>query len=47
MLVVLGAAASSFALSSTVPQILRAFRDGSAEGVSWGSLLLTLTSAVW
>jgi uncharacterized protein with PQ loop repeat len=47
VLVVLGAAASFFALSSTVPQILRAFRDESAEGVSWGSLLLNLSSAVW
>ncbi len=47
MLVVLGAAASFFALSSTVPQILRASREGSADGVSWGSLLLNLSSAVW
>jgi uncharacterized protein with PQ loop repeat len=47
VLVVLGAAASFFALSSTVPQIIRAFKDGSAAGVSWGSLLLNLSSAVW
>jgi uncharacterized protein with PQ loop repeat len=47
VLVVLGAAASFFALSSTVPQIHRAFRAGSAAGVSWGSLLLNLSSAVW
>jgi len=47
VLVVLGAAASLFALSSTVPQIVRAFRDGAAGGVSWGSLLLNLSAAVW
>jgi uncharacterized protein with PQ loop repeat len=47
LLVVLGAAASLFALSSTVPQIIRGFRDRSAAGVSWGSLLLNLSSAAW
>jgi uncharacterized protein with PQ loop repeat len=47
VLVVLGAAASLFALSSTVPQITRAFKDGSAAGISWGSLFLNLSSAVW
>jgi uncharacterized protein with PQ loop repeat len=48
VLVVLGAAASFFALSSTVPQIVRAVRSRSAEGVSWSSLLMNvLASAVW
>jgi uncharacterized protein with PQ loop repeat len=46
VLVVLGAAASLFALSSNVPQIVRAARHGSADGVSWGSLLLNLASVV-
>jgi uncharacterized protein with PQ loop repeat len=46
VLVVLGAAASLFALSSNVPQIVRAARDRSADGVSWGSLLMNLASSV-
>ena len=46
MLVVLGAIASFFSLSSTVPQLLRAFRSRSAEGVSWSSLLLSLSTFV-
>ncbi len=46
MLVVLGAAASFFALSSTVPQIVRTFEDRSAEGLSWSALLMNLGSTV-
>jgi uncharacterized protein with PQ loop repeat len=46
--VVLGAAASLFALSSTVPQIVRALRIRSADGVSWVSLFLSVSaSALW
>ncbi len=46
MLAVLGAVASFFSLSSTVPQIVRAARHRSAEGVSWSSLVLNLSSCV-
>jgi uncharacterized protein with PQ loop repeat len=46
VLVMLGAVASFFSLSSTVPQVHRAFRSRSAEGVSWGSLLLNLSALV-
>ncbi len=46
MLAVLGAVASFFSLSSTVPQIVRAARHRSAEGVSWSSLLMNLSSCV-
>ena len=46
MLVVLGAVASFFALSSTVPQILRTFADRSAEGVSWSALFMNLFATV-
>ncbi|NUR07526.1 MAG: PQ-loop repeat-containing protein [Nocardioidaceae bacterium] len=48
VLVVLGAVASFFSLSSTVPQVLRAFRSRSAQGVSWGSVLISLgTFVLW
>ena len=44
----LGAVASFFAVSATVPQVLRAFRSRSVEGLSWTSLLLSLaTFAMW
>lgn len=44
----LGAVASFFAVSSTVPQVLRAFRSRSVEGLSWTSLLLALaTFTMW
>jgi uncharacterized protein with PQ loop repeat len=46
VLVVLGAVASFFSLSATVPQVLRALRHRSAEGVSWSSLLLSLATFV-
>jgi MtN3 and saliva related transmembrane protein len=46
VLVVLGAVASSFSLSATVPQVVRAFRSRSAEGVSWDSVLLNLVALV-
>jgi MtN3 and saliva related transmembrane protein len=46
VLAVLGAVASFFSLSSTVPQIARAARHRSAEGVSWSSLLMNLSSCV-
>jgi len=46
VLVVLGAAASFFGLFSNVPQILRALRDRSAEGVSWSALLMNLSASV-
>jgi MtN3 and saliva related transmembrane protein len=46
VLALLGAAASFFSLSSTVPQIVRAARHRSAEGVSWTSLLMNLSSCV-
>ncbi|QWZ06685.1 hypothetical protein KRR39_14145 [Nocardioides panacis] len=48
MPLLLGAVASLFAVSSTVPQVLRAFRSRSVEGLSWTSLLLSLaTFAMW
>lgn len=46
MLAVLGAVASFFSLSATVPQILRACRQRSSEGVSWSSLHLNLSASV-
>jgi MtN3 and saliva related transmembrane protein len=46
VLVMLGAVASLFSLSSTVPQVHRAFRSRSAEGVSWSSVLLNLSAVV-
>lgn len=44
MLVALGAVASFFSLSSAVPQLLRALRSRCVEGLSSGSLLLTLSA---
>ena len=46
MLAVLGAVASLFSLSSTVPQILRARRLRASDGVSWSALLLNLSASV-
>jgi uncharacterized protein with PQ loop repeat len=46
VLVVLGAVASFFSLSSTVPQVLRAFRVRSADGLSWSALLMNLAALV-
>jgi uncharacterized protein with PQ loop repeat len=46
VLVVLGAVASFFSLSSTVPQVHRAFRARSAEGLSWAALLMNLAALV-
>lgn len=42
MLVMLGAVAASFSLSSFVPQVHRALRSRCVDGLSSGSLLLTL-----
>jgi uncharacterized protein with PQ loop repeat len=43
-----GVAASVVSLYSVVPQVLRAARTGSAEGLSWSSLLLGLaTFTLW
>ncbi len=48
MPVLLGAVASFFSLSATVPQVVRAYRSRSAEGLSWSSLLLSLaTFTLW
>ena len=45
---VLGAVASLFSLSATVPQVLRAARTRSVEGLSWGSVVLSLaTFTLW
>ena len=46
MLVVLGAVASFFSLSSSVPQVHRALRSRCVDGLSAGSLLLTLSALV-
>lgn len=46
--VILGSVASVISLYSTVPQVLRAVRTRSVEGVSWSSMLLSLaTFTVW
>ena len=46
--VLVGLAASSLSLYATVPQVLRAARTRSAEGVSWNSLVLSLaTFTLW
>lgn len=48
VVVLVGAAASSFSLYANVPQVLRAARSRSAEGVSWSSLVLGLaTFTLW
>ena len=46
MFAVLGAVASLFSLSSTVPQILRACRSRCSEGVSWSALIMSLAASV-
>jgi len=46
VLVVLGAVASLFSLSATVPQVLRALRIRSTDGLSWAALLLNLAAVV-
>jgi len=44
----IGCAASVLSLYSVVPQVLRASRTGSAEGISWSSILLSLaTFTLW
>lgn len=46
--VLVGVAASFVSLYATVPQVLRAARTRSADGVSWASLLLSLaTFTLW
>jgi uncharacterized protein with PQ loop repeat len=46
--VLIGSAASVLSLYSVVPQLLRAARTRSAEGVSWSSILLGLaTFSLW
>ncbi len=48
VVVLVGLLASSLSLYSTVPQVLRAARTRSAEGVSWNSLVLSLaTFTLW
>ncbi|MGZ4436587.1 MAG: SemiSWEET family sugar transporter [Nocardioidaceae bacterium] len=48
MSLVLGALASLFSLSATVPQVLRAARTRSVEGVSYASVVLSLaTFTLW
>lgn len=46
--VVIGIAASVLSLFATVPQVLRAARTRSADGVSWSSLVLSMsTFTLW
>jgi MtN3 and saliva related transmembrane protein len=48
VVVLVGSAASFLSLYATVPQVLRAARTRSAEGVSWNSLVLSLaTFTLW
>ncbi len=48
VVVLVGSAASVLSLYSTVPQVVRAFRTRSAEGVSWSSILLSMaTFTLW
>ncbi|HSE72093.1 MAG TPA: PQ-loop domain-containing transporter [Nocardioidaceae bacterium] len=48
VVVAVGVAASLVSLYATVPQVLRAARTRSAEGISWDSLLLSLaTFTLW
>jgi len=48
VVVLVGSAASVLSLFATVPQVLRAARTRSAEGVSWSSILLsTATFTLW
>jgi uncharacterized protein with PQ loop repeat len=45
---VLGVVASLFSLSATVPQVMRAARSRSVDGLSWTSLVLSLsTFTLW
>jgi uncharacterized protein with PQ loop repeat len=46
--VLVGFAASALSLYSTVPQVVRAARTRSAQGVSWSSILLSMaTFSLW
>jgi MtN3 and saliva related transmembrane protein len=46
--VLLGAVASLFSVSATIPQVLRAARSRSVDGLSWSSLVLSLaTFTLW
>lgn len=46
--VLIGSVASLLSLYSTVPQVLRAVRTRSVEGISWASMLLSLaTFTLW
>ena len=46
--VIIGSVASLLTLYSTVPQVLRAVRTSSVEGISWASVLLSLaTFTLW
>ncbi len=48
VVVLVGSAASILSLYSTVPQVVRAARTRSVDGVSWSSLLLSLaTFTLW
>jgi len=48
VVVLVGSAASVLSLFATVPQVLRAARTRSAEGVSWSSILLSMaTFTLW
>lgn len=48
VVVLVGSAASVLSLYATVPQLLRAVRTRSAEGISWTSILLSLaTLTLW
>jgi uncharacterized protein with PQ loop repeat len=48
VILLLGAAASLFSLSATVPQVLRAARTRSVEGLSYASVVLSLaTFTLW
>lgn len=48
LVVLLGSAASLLSLYATVPQVVRAVRSRSAEGVSWSSILLSIaTFTLW
>ena len=48
VVVLIGSAAAILSIVATVPQVLRAARTRSVEGVSWSSLLLSLgTMTLW
>lgn len=48
VVVLVGSAASLFSLYATVPQVVRAARTRSVEGVSWSSILLSMaTFTLW